>query len=57
MAKRKVVRKPPNGVVRRLSVKAFFLEAVVQRCSVKKVFSEISENSKEDDCARVSLFQ
>ena len=30
------------------------LEAVVQRCSVKKVFLEISQNSQENSCA--SLF-
>ena len=30
-------------------------EAVVQRCSVKKVFLEISQNSQENACARVSL--
>ena len=28
-------------------------EAVVQRCSVKKVFLEISQNSQENTCARV----
>ena len=28
-------------------------EAVAQRCSVKKVFLEISENSLENTCARV----
>ena len=32
-----------------------FTEAVVQRCSVKKAFLEISQNSKENTCARVSL--
>ena len=31
-------------------------EAVVQRCSVKKVFLEISQNSQENTCARVSFF-
>ena len=31
------------------------LEAVVQRCSVKKVFLEISQNSQENICARVSF--
>ena len=31
------------------------LEAVVQRCSVKKVFLEISQNSQENTCARVSF--
>ena len=31
------------------------LEAVVQRCSVKKVFLEISQNSQENTCARDSF--
>ena len=31
------------------------LEAVVQRCSVKKMFRETSQNSQENTCARVSL--
>ena len=31
------------------------LEAVVQRCSLKKVFLEISQNSQETTCARVSF--
>ena len=30
-------------------------EAVARRCSVKKVFLEISQNSKENTCARVSF--
>ena len=30
-------------------------EAVSQRCSVKKVFLEISQNSQENTCARVSF--
>ena len=30
------------------------LEAVVQRCSVKKIFLKISRNSQENTCARVS---
>ena len=29
------------------------LEAVVQRCSVKKVFLEISQSSQENTCVRV----
>ena len=29
-------------------------EAVAQMCSVKKVFLEISQNSQENTCARVS---
>ena len=32
------------------------IEAVVQRCSVKKVFLEISQNSQENTIARVSIF-
>ena len=31
------------------------LEAVAQRCSVKKLFSEISQNSQENTCARFSF--
>ena len=31
------------------------LEAVVQRFSVEKVFLEISQNSQENTCARVSF--
>ena len=30
-------------------------EAVVQRCSVKKLFLEISQNLRENNCARVSF--
>ena len=30
-------------------------EAVVQRCSVKKVFLKVLQNSKENTCARVSF--
>ena len=32
-------------------------EAVAQRCSVKRVFLKISQNSQENTCARVSLFK
>ena len=32
-----------------------FAEEVIQRCSVKKVFLEISQNSQESTCARVSF--
>ena len=32
-----------------------FTEAVTPRCSVKKVFLEISQNSQENDCARASF--
>ena len=31
-------------------------EAVVQRCSVKKVFLDILQNSQENTCAKVSFF-
>ena len=31
-----------------------YLEAAAQRCSVKKVFLEILQNSQENTCARVS---
>ena len=31
------------------------LEAVAQRCFVKKVFLEISQNLQENTCARVSF--
>ena len=31
------------------------LEAVVQRCSAKKVFLEILQNSQENACARVTF--
>ena len=33
----------------------YVLEAVTQRCSVKKVFLEISQNSQENTFARVSF--
>ena len=29
-------------------------EAVIWRCSVEKVFLEVSQNSQENTCARVS---
>ena len=32
-------------------------EAVVQRCSVRKVFLKISQNSQENTCVRVSFFR
>ena len=33
----------------------WFLEAVAQRCSVKKVFLKISQSSQESTCARASF--
>ena len=38
-----------NGLTKRNA------EAVVQRCTVKKVFLKISQNSQENTCARVSF--
>ena len=32
-----------------------YTEAVVQRCSVKKVFLELLQNSQENTCVRVSF--
>ena len=38
------------------SIRATFtVEAVAQRCSVKKVFLKILQNSQENTCARVSF--
>ena len=44
-------------IIRYFTIRAndCFLEAVVQRCSAKKVFLEISQNSQENTCARVSF--
>ena len=39
----------------KLNVILRMLEAVARRCSVKKVFLEISQNSQENTCARISL--
>ena len=36
-----------------LKIQKVVLEAVVQRCSVKKVFLEISQNSQENTCPPV----
>ena len=33
----------------------YLSEAVARRCSVKKVFLEISQNPQENTCARVSF--
>ena len=32
------------------------IEAVARRCSVKKVFLKVTQNSKENTCARVFFF-
>ena len=44
-----------KGKSTKVSGKFISQEAVVQRCSVKKVFLEISQNSQENPCARVSF--
>ena len=38
-----------------LHLENFLVEAVVQRCSVKKVLLEVSQNSQESACARASF--
>ena len=48
----------PRGVfymVLGLSFAYLTIEAVAQRCSVKKMFLEISQNLQENICARVSF--
>ena len=39
-----------------MKTKCLHSEAVVRMCSLKKVFLEISQNSQENACARVSFF-
>ena len=39
----------------RLSLEYFETEAVAQRCSLKKMFLKISQNSQENTCPRDSL--
>ena len=51
-------KKIENCFVREYSERSWIIsEAVVQRSSVKKVFSEISQNSQENTCARVSFLR
>ena len=40
-------------IVKNQAIAKQHLEAVDQKCSVKKVFLEISQNSQENTCARV----
>ena len=42
-------------IERSLFLETVHLETVTQRCSVKKAFLEISQNSQENTCARVSF--
>ena len=39
-----------------LEYMSLFTEAVTRRCSVKTVLLEISQNSQENTCVRVSFF-
>ena len=39
----------------RITLYKYNFQAVARRCSIKKVFREISQNSQENTCARVSL--
>ena len=41
--------------MKKVSSSQVYSEALSQRCSVKKVFLEISQNSQESTCARVSF--
>ena len=50
-----VVMNSVSSISRFLSNRLECSEAVVQRCSVKNVFLEISQNSQENTCARVSF--
>ena len=47
------VRSQLSFILRFLSINLIFAQAVVRRCSVKKVLSEISQNLHENTCARV----
>ena len=40
----------------RAKISLFLWQAAVQSCSVKKFFSEISQNSQENTCAKFSVF-
>ena len=44
-----------RSIYKRQQFKVFFTEAVIQRCSVKKVFQEILQNWQENTRARVSF--
>ena len=47
---------PINGLMLRFTpCDQIIAEAVVRRCSVEKVFLEISQNSQENTCARASF--
>ena len=43
------------GIDKLSNFKLYVTEAFAQRCSVKKLFLEISQNSQENTCARASF--
>ena len=45
----------PNIPIFVYTIIVLYTEAVVRRCSVKKVFLEMSQNSQENTCARVAF--
>ena len=47
--------KNPTNALRNTDLVLQLMEAVVRRRSVKKVFLEISQNSQENFCVRVSF--
>ena len=50
-----ILTKLNTAFVPDLTVMFITTEAVVQRCSLKKMFLEISQNSQENTCTRVSF--
>ena len=54
---RNIVVGPPKTEKLLIVKKRFYKksEAVARRCSVKKLFLEISQNSQENTCTRVSF--
>ena len=50
-----LVRRNISNMVIRQSVLKQRTEAVAQRCSFKKLFLEISQNSQENSCTRASF--
>ena len=44
-----------SGLTKHFRAFLHMQEAVVRRCSVKKVFLEISQNSQENTCAKISF--
>ena len=55
MAHLNIVRFLKAPILRKICEWLLLTKAVAQRCSVKKAFFEISQNSWENTCARVSF--